>query len=137
MAAMQMADEVIKEKVKLRIKITEGKVKYRKTEYDPLAVGDILGIPYRQESEHALKKRPSERQLEVLRKAKIFNAESMSAARASLYVDKVIDRWKNDKATIPQVSFLISLGVEPEIARDMGFKEASATIGRLKAARGH
>jgi superfamily II DNA or RNA helicase len=136
MAAMQMADEVIKEKVKLRIKVTEGRVKYRKTEYDPLAVGDILGIPHRQESEGALKKRITDKQLEILRKAKIVNAESMSASRASLYVDKVIDRWRNDKASIPQVSYLIALGVEPEIAREMGFKEASATIGRLKAARG-
>jgi superfamily II DNA or RNA helicase len=135
MAAMKMADEVIKEKVKLRIKVTEGRVKYRRTEYDPLAVGDILGIPYRQESEGSLKKKITDKQLDILRKAKIVGAESMSAPRASLYVDKVIERWKADKATIPQVSYLIALGVEPEVAREMKFKEASATISRLKASR--
>lgn len=135
MAAMQMADKVLIEKTKLRIKVKEGQVKYRRTEYDPLAVGDILGIPHRRESEHALKKRATPKQIEILSKAKIVGAEQMSESRASLYVGTVIDRWRSNKATIPQVSYLIALGVEPELAREMSFTEASSTISRLKANR--
>lgn len=114
----------------LRVQAREREVKYRRVSYDPLAAADTLGIPNRGPVS-ATHNPPTPKQAEVLKKFGVENAESLSKRRASGMIDVLIARSKQGLATMKQVSWLISKGVEPAAARSMNFEEASASLDQF------
>jgi hypothetical protein len=109
----------------------EKKVSYRRVIYDPLAVGDVLGLPMRQESDSALRNRATPKQVELLAKFGIMCGHAMSRRRASKMLDIVFGRMKQGLCTIKQCACLIANDVDPDEARSMSKVDASIRIGQL------
>lgn len=111
----------------LRIKARERNVTYRRVSYDPAAVFDTLGLPWRG-SKDAVIHKATEKQAALLKKFGIENAENLSRTRAKTLLDYSIDRSKKGLASVKQVSWCIAKGMDPEQARKMTKKEASAFL---------
>lgn len=135
MEAIERAEETHKERQRLRIKARERESRYRRVSYDPFAVMDTLGLPSRRESDVALKLKATDRQIGVLEKMGVTDARSMSKRRASMMIDTLFKRRDSGLATLKQVSYLISNGMEPNEARSLPFHEASATLSRMFGSR--
>lgn len=130
--AIEKAEEVKKERVKLRIKVREGETRYKRVvRFDPLAVADVLGMTVRNRGERPVGIPASAKQVETLEKFGIQGADKMSKAEASKYLDKIFGRLKEGLATVKQVSWMIARGVDPDEARAMSKDEASETLDRL------
>lgn len=111
----------------LRIKAKEREVRYRRVSYDPLSVGDVLGVP-RRGTKDAVIHKATPAQVAALTRFKVEGAEGMSRARASTMLDLLCRRAKAGLATFKQVAWAIKEGVEPAQARAMTFAEASAFL---------
>jgi type I site-specific restriction endonuclease len=129
--AIEQAEEIQVERRKYRVKVSEKKVNYRRVSYDPLAVGDVLGLPMRQESDSALRNRATPKQVELLAKFGIMCGHAMSKRRASKMLDIVFGRMKQGLCTIKQCACLIANDVDPDEARSMSKVDASIRIGQL------
>lgn len=119
-----------RERQVLRVRAREREVKYRKVSYDPLAMADTLGIAMRGAA-NASYDPATPKQVETLRKFGVAEPETMSRRRASRMLDVLIGRARKGLATAKQVSWMLAHGIEPEVARNMTIKEASATLDRL------
>lgn len=69
----------------------------------------------------------SEKQLEVLNRAKIKNAEKLDRGQASAVIDKLMDRRERGLCTLPQATLLAKYGLDP----DLSFEEAGKVISRI------
>lgn len=130
--AVEKAEELKKERVKLRIKLHQGETRYKRVvRFDPLAVADVLGMTVRNRGERPVGIPATGKQVETLEKFGIQGADKMSKAEASKYLDKIFGRLKEGLATVKQVSWMIARGVDPDEARAMSKDEASETLDRL------
>lgn len=135
LTVMERAKAEHKRQQVLRIKAREGKTRARWVSYDPLSVFDSMGLAWRGPKD-PVKNRATERQASLLRDSfKVADADNLSKARASTLISFLMQRRKAGLATHPQVQTLISLGMEPEAARALGIREASAEIDARKANR--
>ncbi len=130
--AIERAEEEHKRRTVLRVKAREREVKYRKVSYDPLAVYETLGLPWRgSRSPNAVINKATPRQVQALTNMGIDGASDMSRTRASTLLDYLGSRRKRGLATLKQTSWLIAKGVDPETARAMTFQEASDALSRI------
>ena len=133
--AIQDAEKEHHRRQVLRVQARERAVTYRRVSYDPMSVFDTLGIPWRG-GKDAVIDRATPKQVDLLHKFGIEDAENLSRTRASTLLDYNISRMKRGLATTKQVSWLIAKGVDPATARTMTKKEASAyldTVFRKRA----
>jgi hypothetical protein len=132
LSAITRADRVVKERRDFQVKARDGKVKYTKVEFDPLGIGVTQGdaMPSR-ESDAALKAPLSEKQVAILRRNGIEGVDSMSRKKASILIGKIFDRMDRGLATFKQVKAMIKKGVDPKVARNASFEEASAILDKL------
>jgi len=126
--AIGKAERVVAERTKLRIQVNERKVRYGRIIYDFNVVMDSIGMPHRQENPMAQRRMASEGQCRTLGKFGVENPEKMSARRAKVMIDRLIDRRQRNLCTHKQLSHLIANGVEPAIARDTTFEEAKVLL---------
>lgn len=109
----------------------------KRTVLKPSGAAEILGCAadfrIARPPKNAHMPRITDKQLRILEKAGVKDAHRLSVRQASVLMERIIHGWNNDLASLPQVRFLISLGVDPATARAMKFKEASAEIERLKS----
>jgi superfamily II DNA or RNA helicase len=129
--AVEQAEEIHRERQIVRIKARERKVKYRKISYDPLAIHEAIGLPWRGGGQDAGTNKATEKQVETLKKFKVDDADKMSMTRASTLIGILIERSKRGLATHKQVAHLIANGVAPETARFMSFGDASRKLDEL------
>lgn len=127
---VEQAREEAKRRIELRVKTRERAVAYRRVSYDPLSAMETLGIPVRQEAQ-SLIGTATDRQKSTLAKFGVDQVETLSRRRASVLLDQCIGRSKAGLATFKQVSHLIRNGVEPEQARAMSVKAASAFLSEI------
>jgi superfamily II DNA or RNA helicase len=128
--AIEEGREEHKRKQVLRVQARERNIAYRKVSYDPLAVCDVLGLPWRG-SKDAVTNRPSEKQIEYLKGFGVEDAPNLSKHRASTMIDYLKVRRERGLATFKQTAWLIAKGVDPEVARVMSFREASDRLDEL------
>lgn len=133
--AIEAADEVVRERRKFRIRLTGRTTKYSKQVFDPVGVGHLVGLPLKQGWDFSTSNPATDRQVEALRNLGVTSPGGLSKQGAGKLLDRLITRAKEGKATVKQVAFLESLGVEEDQARDMGFAQASGTIDALLAAQ--
>lgn len=130
--AIEQAREVQKERQVLRIAARERQVKYRRISYDPLAVYDAIGLPWRgRKPGEASIVKATAAQVQALKRFKVEGAESMPMSKASRLLGILIERSRQHLATHKQVAHLIANGIEPEQARTMTLKEASAALDEI------
>jgi superfamily II DNA or RNA helicase len=127
--AITMADKVVKERREFAIKARDGRVKYRKMEYDPLGLGDEHN-----EGDHGIERPitqpPSDKQITFLNRHGVDGVETMSRKRASFLIGLINERRDKGLATFKQVKLLIRLKVPPKAARSMTFQEANEFLNR-------
>lgn len=128
LSAIQKAEKVQADRQKLRVQVAERQARYRRVSYNPLAVMDVLGMPLRTESDAAMKSKPSDKQIQFLEKLGMTDAKSMSKRRASMMIDTLKGRMDQNLATLKQVSWLITKGIDPSVARKMTKSEASERL---------
>ena len=132
MDAIERGERVHQERSILRVKARERDVKYRKVSYDPLDVCDTLGMLSRGfKAPENTANRATEKQVEILAKKGVTGAEMLSKRKASDMIGILFDRQNRGLATLKQVSWLISKGVEPGTARALKFEEAHARLDTL------
>ncbi len=132
MAAITRADEVVKERERIKLIIKDGRVKYSRTEFEVLGGNaSIPDQPQRQERDGGFRKRLTDKQIALLEKNGVEGIESMSLGRASYHIREIIRRIEEKKATYKQIKEMVRLGVEPKVARSVGIDEASAIISKL------
>lgn len=127
---VEQAREEAKRRIELRVKTRERAVAYRRVSYDPLSAMETLGIPVRQEAQ-SLIGTATDRQKSTLARFGVDQVETLSRRRASVLLDQCIGRSKAGLATFKQVSHLIRNGVEPDQARAMTVKAASAFLAEI------
>jgi superfamily II DNA or RNA helicase len=129
MEAIERAEETKRERERLRVLARHRPAVYRRISYNPFeAMTEVLGVPVKPESDAALKSRPTDKQLATLAKFGVTNADAMSKRRASMMLDVLIGRAKAGLATMKQVGWATSLGLDPEVARSMTMKEMGAWL---------
>jgi type I site-specific restriction endonuclease len=114
----------------LRVRARERDVKYRRVSYDPLAVFDTMGLPWRGPKD-AVISRATEGQVKYLQTFGVEDAPNLSRTRASTLIDYLADRRRRGLATMKQCSWLIAKGIDPARARAMTKDEASARLDEL------
>ncbi len=125
--AIERAERTHQERQVLRIQAREREVKYRRVSYDPLAVYDTLGVPWRGRKD-AVIQRASEGQAKYLKSFGVEDGPCLSRTRASTLIDFLAHRRKQGLATLKQVSWAIAMGCDPAVARAMPFEEASSYL---------
>lgn len=107
----------------------------RRTVFRPTDAADILGCSAEYEiarpPRNAVIHRLTDKQRAILERAKIKDVGRLSSRQASKLIEKIFDRKDQGLASLPQVQLLISKGVDPHVARSMGFSEASQELDRL------
>lgn len=130
MSAITRGEREVKEQRQIKVKATDGRVKYTRMEFDPLG----LDLPpddedYRQEREFM---QPlSDKQIAILERNGIDGIEMMSRKKASFLISKIFERRDKGLATFKQIKVMIKRGVNPKLARSVSFQEASAILDRL------
>ena len=129
------AVEQAREKVKtdnetLQVSVRQLEMKYRRVEVDPFEAGRNLGI--RTDYGAGYGEKATQKQADLLGRIGVAASEQLSRNQASRIIQSVIDRRKDGLATLKQLSYLISMGVDRTKARRMSFEEASEAIARLR-----
>jgi superfamily II DNA or RNA helicase len=115
----------------LKVKARDRELSYRRVTYDPLAVYDSLGLPWRgKKTGDAVVDRATPGQVEYLSRLGVTDAPCLSRTRASTLLDYLAARKKQGLATLRQVSWAIAKGCDPVVARAMRFDEASAFLDK-------
>lgn len=132
---MDIFDEAEKEYRRvegLKIKMSGSKANYEKFVFDPVGVGKLIGVQLKQDY-HLNSGTPlSEKQDAYLRSMGLESTDGLNRIGASRTIEAMLQRREKGLATIKQVRFAISLGMDPVSARDMLFSDASAIIDELK-----
>lgn len=126
-------DEHRKQQV-LRIKAREQAISYgrRVVDFSPIAVHDILGIPWKgSRSGDAVITRASPKQVQLLGRMGVQDAPNMSKARASTLLDYMFSQSRQNRASIKQIGYMIANGVAPDVARAMPKAEASKFLSSI------
>jgi superfamily II DNA or RNA helicase len=114
----------------LRIKAREKEVRYRKVSYDPITAMESLGLPLRREADR-FAGTATPKQIETLGKFGLTGLDSCSKRSAGALLDAMFARRDAGLATIKQVSHMIRNGVDPSMAREMKFADASSALDRI------
>jgi superfamily II DNA or RNA helicase len=126
MEAIEEAEKIHKERQVLRIQAREREVRYRRVSYDPMAICETIGAPWRGKNPDAVIHKATPGQVNCLVKAfKVDGAANMSRSMASRLIDNLSERRKAGLATYKQVSWAIAKGMDPAEARMLTFEEAS------------
>jgi superfamily II DNA or RNA helicase len=130
--AIRKAKDEHKRRTILNIQARERAIKYRKVSYRPFDVYETLGLPWRgAKDQGSIKNKATPRVAAVLTKMGIDGAHEMSRSKAANLLDHLGQRRKLGKATFKQASWLIANGIDPDVARDMSFSDASAQLDRF------
>lgn len=129
MEAVEQARVETARRTTLRIKAREREILYRKVSYDPLAAMESLGMVTRKEADKNLGT-ATEKQKAYLAKLGVAATESLSKRHATRLIDEISARRQQGLASFKQVSWLISKGFDPVIARSMTKEQASEALGR-------
>ncbi len=116
---------------KYRIRLTGRRASYKKIVYDPVGIADVLGIPIKAGWDFDPDHRATEKQRGLLKKLGMEDTGDLSKFGASKAIDHLLKRIDQGLATARQVARLVSLGVAPEDARNMKFRDATAAIDEL------
>jgi superfamily II DNA or RNA helicase len=123
-----------KERRKIQVQADRRDVSYRRVEFDPIGVDGMLGIKRRPEPLSA--PMASHFQIEQLVRFKIENPEQYTQRRAAEILNKLMERRSKGLASIPQVKYLIELGVGHDEAVAMTGVGASRRISELIGSTG-
>jgi superfamily II DNA or RNA helicase len=130
--AIERGEQIKRERALVRVRARQREVRYRKVSYDPLAVYDTLGLPWRgQKNADAISNRATEGQVRYLKNLGVENADSISRGRAKTLIDYLAARRAKGLATAKQVAWLIAKGTDPTDARTMTFDAARAALDQL------
>jgi len=133
--ASQEAEREREQKVLDRLR--EAAKRGQRRRYDARTLGAMLHQPELLDYQPGERGRwelakPSEAQVEILRKNAVDIRSVKTRGEASKIIDAIIGRSKQDRATVKQVGLLYQLG-HPDPA-SLGFHEASRVIGQMLAA---
>ena len=128
--AIEKAGRIKEERAIVRVKAREREMKYKKVSYDPLAVCDTFGLPWRGTGD-AVAYKATEGQAKALKNMGIDNPESLSRTRAKTLLDMLFARRKANLATHKQVAWLLKMGVDAAEARAMSFENAKTKLDEL------
>lgn len=131
MDAIERAEATHVERQKIRIRAREREARYRRVAYDPFAAMDTLGMVNRTEAESSLRVKATEKQVRALEMFGVTDARTMSRRRASRMLDALFARKEQGLATLKQISWLISKGIDPDEARAMAKSDASTKLDEL------
>ena len=132
--AIEKASRAKEERAKIRVVARQRSLKYGRVSYDPIAISDTFGIPWRGTGDLSINK-CTQKQAELLTKFGVENADTMSKTRAKTMIDFLIQRRNAGLASMKQTSWLIAKGVPPEEARKMSFEDASKKLDQLFSRR--
>lgn len=134
--AIAEAEERLRRRELMKVRLTGATAKYRKVVYDPVGVGHLLGLPIKKGWDFHPSHPASERQLSFLARLGCDDPAGLSRSGAGKLISALKGRMDKGLATVKQVALLGDLGVAPERAREMTLPEASAAIdGLLKRPR--
>ncbi len=117
------ADEVEKQR-KLRRNVILAKAKWSSRVVNPF---DVFELAPHRERGWEQGKRPTDRMLRVLEKAKISGIDELTRAEAGRLVGELVRRWNNHLCSYAQAKLLRKFGESPECT----MKEASAKIDAI------
>lgn len=127
--AIAKGSRIKQERALVRVKVRQREVKHRRIAYDPLAVCDTMGMPWRgQKNADATANKATEGQVKYLANLGVEGAEGISRARAGTLINFLKDRREKNLATMKQVSWMIAKGCDPAEARAMSFDAAKAYL---------
>ncbi len=127
--AIDEAEEIVRKRFK--VKLTGKKASYKKFVFDPVGVGELVGLRLKHGWDFNPDNPASRKQLDYLKKLGVEVPDGLSRQGAGKTIDHLAKRRDAGLATVKQVGFLISLGVDPGQAREMTFKQAGETITHL------
>jgi superfamily II DNA or RNA helicase len=107
-------------------------MEYRRVEVNPFQTMINLGSNQTQLTSNSFSELASEPQISFLAKSGMGDLGNISKRQASELISKIIDRRTSGLCSLRQLNYLISLGVKPDKARHMSFKEATETISVLR-----
>ena len=127
--AIEQAEEEHRRRTQIRIAAKEREVKYYKVSFNPLDVYERIGLPWKgSRSMDAVVDTATDRQVAFLKQLGVEGAENLSVGRASKLITELKMRMDKGLATHRQIGHLVANGVDPETARNMTKKEASAFL---------
>ena len=107
-------------------------MEYRRVEVNPFQTMINLGTNQTQLTSNSFSELASEPQISFLAKSGMGDLGNISKRQASELISKIIDRRTSGLCSLRQLNYLISLGVKPDKARHMSFREATETISVLR-----
>jgi superfamily II DNA or RNA helicase len=132
---LEEAEETIRVRNKLNIKINPEIAKFKTMDVNPVNVSKMIDMKFK--SKYDMDSRgnnpASDRQLYALRQLGVDNPEKISKWGAIKLLTELQKRKAAGLATIPQVKALLEKGVDPTIARTM--TATSATVSLTELAR--
>src|SRR5690606_3170225 len=100
-----------------------------------MAAAEVMGCPadfrIARPARMARYDRLSPKQLGLLDRAGVKDAQRLSRRQASVLIGRIMERRDANLASLPQVRTLIGRGIDAELARAMSFSEASETLDLL------
>lgn len=115
----------------LEVKLSGAQVAYRRWTYDPVDVGDLVGIKLKRDWDFNPNDPASARQLDYLKSLGMKQPRGLSRWGAGKCIKELSKRREQGLASPSQVQFLRNLGVDLERAKTMKTREASQTIDSL------
>ena len=89
--AIEKASRAKEERAKIRVVARQRSLKYGRVSYDPIAISDTLGMPWRGTGDLSINK-ATQGQIDLLKKFGVENADTMSKTRAKTMIDFLIQR---------------------------------------------
>jgi superfamily II DNA or RNA helicase len=135
-AAKEIHDERQVRRVRMaeeKLRVEKRKAEYRRIMFDPVGAGEVIGVQPTEDAAPWQRKPASPGQVQFLEKAGIPNPQGLTFGQAERTIDAIRRRRREDKATYKQVRALIKLGMDADVARDLGFREASEAMSAAAA----
>lgn len=128
--ALKEAEDLVHRRREVRVRAQRRTYSHHtRVVFDPVGVMDYLGIGKVAERDN---RRATPKQVGALsRLFKVENAETLGFRQATRMLDVLFSRMEAGYATPTQVGYLISNGVDPEVARSMNKAEASARLSEI------
>lgn len=126
------AEQEFRQRSIIKIKMSGKKAEYSKFSFDPVGVSQLIGVNLKPDW-HLNSGTPlSEKQHDFLRKLGMDSTNGLNRMGASKTIDAMLERRKLGLASLKQVRYAITLGMDAGEARKMSFRDASKVIDELK-----
>lgn len=134
---IEKAEEVVRVRTRLNIRLTGKEAKYQAIDIDPMGVGKLLDFKFTKKSNMDTRgdNPATPKQLGMLKFLGIERPEGVSKFGAIKLIDKLMKRRESGLAPVRLVRDLLASGVEGEIARGLSESSARIALAEIQTAK--